>query len=107
MTGPPLRSSPVAADLGRDDAVARVLAEIEREIVAVFGGGLDPVAIRADVDVFGTEQVIEGRWLDSMGLVQLIAAVEDHFGVRLAALITGDEPVTLTTVARHIARSRP
>ena len=39
---------------------------------------------------------------DSMDLVETIAVVEDRFGVSLAPLLSGDEPLTLAGVAAHI-----
>jgi acyl carrier protein len=89
-------------------ATAQVLEEIRHELVDLLGDGLDPDAIRVDVDVFaGDEPVIADRWLDSMDLVQIMAALEDRFDVRLATVLTGDDPLTLANVARYIAGSRP
>jgi hypothetical protein len=97
-----------ATGMTDDDATARVLEDIKRELVALLGGGFDPGIVRVDVDVFeGAEPLIPGRWLDSMGLVEVIAALEDRFGVPLATVLTGDEPMTLSNVARHIAHARP
>jgi acyl carrier protein len=108
LTGSTDGSLSVATGLNGDDATTRVLEDIKHELVALLGGDLDPGTIRVDVDVFeGTEPLIAGRWLDSMGLVQVIAALEDRFGVRLAAVLTGDEPMTLANVARHIAQAQP
>lgn len=88
------------------DAAGEVLAEIRQELVDLLGDGVTPEAIRVDVDVFeGGEPLVAGRWLDSMDLVQVMAALEDRFGVRLAEVLAGDEPMTVTNVARHIARA--
>lgn len=89
---------------GRARAAAQILEEIRQELVAVLGDGVTPEAIRVDVDVFeGSAPLVAGRWLDSMDLVQVMAAIEDRFGVRLAEVLSGDAPMTLTTIAHHIA----
>jgi acyl carrier protein len=86
----------------------QVLEAIRLELVALLGDGLTIEAVRVDVDVFeGNEALITGRWLDSMDLVQVMATLEDRFGVNLAVILSGDEPMTLTNIARHIARSLP
>jgi acyl carrier protein len=89
-------------------SVAAVLDTITRELVALLGDEVAIDAVRTDVDVFeGREPLVTGLWLDSMDLVQVIAALEARFGVNLAALLTGDEPTTLRTIAERIARSGP
>ena len=90
-----------------DRATAQVLEEIKHQLVDLLGDGLDPGAIWVDVDVFaGDEPVVADRWLDSMDLVQIMAALEERFDVRLATVLTGDEPLTLANVARYIAQAR-
>lgn len=95
------RSVPVA-----DPEVADVLDQMKEEIAGVFGEAFPPTAIRVDVDVFeGSEPLVAGRELDSLDLLQVIEVLERHFGVALATILTGDEPLTLVTVARRIAEA--
>lgn len=86
------------------DSAEQVLEEIRQELVALLGGGVTSEAIRVDVDVFqGGEPLVAGRWLDSLDMVQVLAALEERFGIRLAEALAGDEPLTLATIARHVA----
>jgi acyl carrier protein len=82
---------------------ASVVEVIKDEIVALFDRSFSASSIRVDVDVFeAAEPLIGSRALDSMDLVQIIAVIEERFDVSLAAVLTGDEPMTLINVARHI-----
>lgn len=105
MTGSDLVPSPSSDGAA---SVELVLAAIKGELVALLGGEVAADAVRTDVDVFeGREPLVADRWLDSLDLVQVIAALEARFGVDLAALLTSDEPATLRTIAERIARSQP
>jgi len=89
-----------------DTPYERVLAAVKDEIVALFGFSFPAEAIRVDVDVFESgEPLVDDRPLDSMDLVQTVAVLEDRFDVSLAPLLTGDDPLTLASVARHIAEA--
>lgn len=90
------------------ETAQRVLDTIRIELAALLGDDVTVEAVRVDVDVFeGREPLVAGRWLDSMDLVQVIAALEARFDVDLAAILTGDEPATLRDIAGRIARSAP
>ena len=84
-----------------------VLEEITRALADLFGGSCDPGDVQVDVDLFeGAEPLVGDRWLDSMDVVQLVAVLEARFGVDLAEILTGDEPMTLAAVAECIAGGR-
>jgi acyl carrier protein len=84
-----------------------VLEEITRELAALVGGSFGPRDVRVEVDLFeGAEPLVGDHWLDSMDVVQLVAVLEDRFGVDLAEILTGDEPMTLVAVAEWIAGAR-
>lgn len=85
---------------------AAVLDQMRNEIAALFDDSFPPAAIRTDVDVLESDEpLVTGRELDSLDLVQVMAMLERRFDVALATLLDGDEPLTLTQVARRIAEA--
>jgi hypothetical protein len=76
--------------------VAGVIDEIRADVATMFDGTVAPADIRDDLDVFEhCEHLIEGRRLDSLDVVEIVAAVEDRYGISLADG-RGAEPGALT-----------
>lgn len=85
-----------------------VIAEIRTLVAAHFGDTFAPEDIRVDADVFeGGEPLVAGRSFDSLDLVEVLALIEEHFDVELATVLSGDQPLTLATVASDIADRQP
>lgn len=98
--------APTPAGADASAAAERVLGEILHAVVELFGSTFVAEEVRVDADVFdGADELVTGRPLDSMDLVQTMAVIEDLFDVSLAPLLTGDEPLTLRAIARHVAES--
>lgn len=92
--------------MNADGTVEAVLTDIKALIVAHFGETFTMEDIQVDVDVFeGGEPLVVHRSFDSIDLLEVVAVVEEHFDVPLASVVSGDEPLTLATIARHIART--
>jgi len=99
-------SGTTSAHGGRPEDVDRVLDQIREAVVELYGFTFDADDIRVDANVFeGTEELVAGRPLDSMDLVQTMAVIEELFDVPLAPLLTGDDPLSLVVVARYLAES--
>jgi acyl carrier protein len=97
-------AAPGQVDGSDGTAIDRLLRDIVEQIVALFDSTFPAGAVRVDVDVFeGSEALVAGVALDSMDLVRTIAVLEDRYGVPLADLLSGDEPLTLVAVARYVA----
>lgn len=72
------------------------LTRILRTVADVLGPPVTPGDVAPDVDLFGEEPFVVGRRLDSLDLIEVLAAVEGVLGRSLEPLLaepTG--PVTL------------
>lgn len=85
-------------------APASLLAEMKAVIAAVFEEEVAPEAIRDDVDVVDdSEHLIIGRRLDSLDVVQIVAAIEERYGVNLADSLDAEGDLTLAAIGDRIA----
>jgi acyl carrier protein len=85
-----------------------VLGVIIDEMVAVLGGAIPADDVSLDADVFDpTVELVAGRVLDSIDVVEIVAALEERFGVSLDDIGESVDTVTLRVIADHLSDVRP
>lgn len=82
-------------------------SRVDHIICQVIGGALETVLtrsdVRFDVDLFdGMDDLIAGRPIDSLDVVHITAALEDHFGLETMALVDDLEKITLGDIAEAL-----
>lgn len=59
-----------------------------------------------DADLLGgRDELVADRVVDSLGLVEVLNAIEDRFGIPLDGFLDGEERVTLRDIAAHIVHA--
>jgi acyl carrier protein len=89
-----------ASASGENPPLATV-RDLQQVAARVLGTPIVAEHIREDVDLYSAaDELVDGIVLDSIAIVEVIAAIEDAFGVPLAP--DGDDELTLTSAAERI-----